>query len=385
MKKIIFIMFISLLGISTVFAENKNKVVLTGKITGISGKPGQCWINYQDSAGNYARHSFELKDQVLQTEFEVSHEQVVSVRLDKRFTKTIGIGMFLPCNASNLMFVAAPGQNVEINGDLKQDFVDIYPGGDRENDIFRKYTSAVHPLLNEMMNLSVKCQLDKSLSEAQKQEYQQKAQEYSKQIHQLCLDFIDRHVSSIGGLWLLDDMLLRKQISMEDGEQYFKKVDKKYRNTKYYTNIAMRIEGYKSAVVGQAAPDIRSTHTFDGKPFDLKEYRGKYVLIDFWGTWCESCITGMPDMKKFAEAHADKLVVLGIAQESGEKRWREYLEKSPWDWKQILSGKDEENHVLRYNVQGFPTKLLISPEGKILARSLGEEPAFYKELEQLIK
>lgn len=113
--------------------------------------------------------------------------------------------------------------------------------------------------------------------------------------------------------------------------------------------------------------------------------RGKYVLVDFWGTWCGACIAGMPEMKKFAAKHEGKLMLLGIAKESDEQRWRKYLDNSEWDWKQIISGKGEENYVLRFNVQGFPTKILIGPDGCILKRLVGEEPGFYEELEQLIK
>ncbi len=90
-------------------------------------------------------------------------------------------------------------------------------------------------------------------------------------------------------------------------------------------------------------------------------------------------------MKKFAAKHEGKLMLLGIAKESDEQRWRKYLDTSEWDWKQIVSGKGEENYVLRFNVQGFPTKILIGPDGRILKRLVGEEPGFYEELEQLIK
>lgn len=172
---------------------------------------------------------------------------------------------------------------------------------------------------------------------------------------------------------------------MEEAEYFFNRVDEEYAGLTYYRNIAARIRGAKAAAVGQPAPIINTSRTYDGKPFSLAEYRGKYVLIDFWGTWCGACISGMPDMKKFAEKHAGKLRLLGIAKESDEKRWREYLGKSEWDWKQIIVGKGEEDYILRYNVQGFPTKILVSPEGIILKRLVGEKPEFYKELEQLIK
>ena len=116
----------------------------------------------------------------------------------------------------------------------------------------------------------------------------------------------------------------------------------------------------------------------------MAEYKGKYVLIDFWGTWCGACISGMPQMKKFAEKHADKLVLLGIAKDNRET-WEEYLSKSEWNWKQIVAGEGEEDYVVRFNVQGFPTKILIGPDGKILKRTVGEDPAFYEELEHLMK
>lgn len=147
----------------------------------------------------------------------------------------------------------------------------------------------------------------------------------------------------------------------------------------------MRIAGDRASAVGQMAPEIRTSNTYDGKEFDLKNLRGKYVLIDFWGTWCGACIAGMPEMKKFAQKHADKLTLLGIAQESNRDRWKNYLDKSEWDWKQIMVGEGEEDFVLRYNVQGFPTKILVSPEGKILKRTVGEDPQFYTELEKLMR
>ena len=359
-----------------------NTVVLTGEITGTEGHG--CLI-YYDSLQNAVYPEFNLQDGQLQVEFRLSEPQVVSLAFwDDKFRRRVGPGMYLPTKSGTLQFVACPGQHLEINGTLDKDYMTIYPGGDKENDIFRQYTSTMFPVDNEMMNLELACQTDETLSEATKQEYRKIIAEKAKEIFRIKIDFLDKHVSSIGGLWLLDDMLLRSQLTLEQAEQYLQKVGKEYENILYYRNVATRIQGAKAAAEGQIAPDIRTQNTYDGKPFDLRDYRGKYVLLDFWGTWCSPCVGGLPEMKAFGAKHAGKLVLIGIAQDS-EKNWRDYLGRSSWDWKQVLTGKGEEDFVLQYNVQGFPTKILIDPNGKILKRSVGEDPKFYEEVERLMK
>lgn len=338
-----------------------------------------------DSLGHLAHASVELQDGVFSLALNLSEPQVVrGIFSDGHFWKKAGRG-FIPCNACYLLFVAQPGQKLEAKGRLTKDFVGIYPEGDEENAVFRKYTSALHPVLNDYVNLQVREAVDTTLTEQDKAEIRKQSEEYEAALQRIRMVFLEKYVSSIGGLWLLEDMLIRKQLSMEEAERLFRQVDGHYADLTYYKNVAARIQGAKQTAVGQPAPSIKTERTYDGQPFDLEAWRGKYVLVDFWGTWCGACIAGMPEMKKFAAKHEGKLMLLGIAKESDEQRWRKYLDTSEWDWKQIVSGKGEENYVLRFNVQGFPTKILIGPDGRILKRLIGEDPVFYEELEQLIK
>ena len=302
-----------------------NTVVLTGKITGTEGK-GR--LIYNDSLQNIVYPEFNLQDGQLQVEFRLSEPQVVSLSFrDDKFRKKAGPGMYLPTKSAAVQFVAHPGQHIEISGDLNQDYMNIYPGGDKENDIFRQYTSAMFPIDNEMMNLVLAYRTDKTLPEATKQEYSEIIAEKAEEIFRIKMDFLDKHVSSIGGLWLLNDMLLRGEVTPEEAEQYLQKVGKEYENILYYRNISTRIQGAKATAEGQMAPDIRTQNTYDGKLFDLKDCRGKYVLLDFWGTWCSPCVGGLPEMKAFGTKHDGKLVLVGIAQDN-EKRWRDYLDRS---------------------------------------------------------
>ena len=362
--------------------DGKREVfVLQGKLEGGGDKMA---FDY-DSLGHRAHASVELQDGEFSLALNLSEPQVVrGIFSDGHFWKKARRG-FIPCNASYLLFVAQPGQKLEAKGRLTKDFVDIYPGGDEENAVFRKYTSALHPVLNDYVNLLVRDAVDTTLTEQDKAEIRKQSEDYEAALQRIRIAFLEKHVSSVGGLWLMEDMLIRKQLSMEEAERLFRQVDGRYADLTYYKNVSTRIQGAKRTAVGQPAPSIKTERTYDGQPFDLEAWRGKYVLVDFWGTWCGACIAGMPEMKKFAAKHEGKLMLLGIAKESDEQRWRKYLDTSEWDWKQIVSGKGEENYVLRFNVQGFPPKIRIGPDGRILKRLVGEEPGFYEELEQLIK
>ena len=118
------------------------------------------------------------------------------------------------------------------------------------------------------------------------------------------------------------------------------------------------------------------------RPGTLSSLRGKYVILDFWGSWCVWCIKGMPEMKKYYQKYQGKLEILGIDCNDPEEKWKAAVKELELPWLHVYC--DESSNVLeQYGIQGFPTKLVISPEGKIVKTVIGEDPAFYTYLDQL--
>ena len=89
-------------------------------------------------------------------------------------------------------------------------------------------------------------------------------------------------------------------------------------------------------------------------------------------------------MKKFRDKHADKLQILGVAKDDVVEKVKKCIEKKGMNWPNLMVGKGEQDFVARYNVQGYPTKILLDRNGKILLRSVGEKEDFYHEVEKLI-
>ena len=134
---------------------------------------------------------------------------------------------------------------------------------------------------------------------------------------------------------------------------------------------------------GVDAPDF-TLNDLHGKPLALSSLRGKYVVLDFWGSWCAWCIKGFPEMKKAYAKYKDKMEIVGIACRDTEKRWKAAVEKHQLPWLNVLNEGDVDVSAL-YAVEGYPTKVVISPEGKILKVVVGESPEFYTYLEELFK
>ena len=122
-----------------------------------------------------------------------------------------------------------------------------------------------------------------------------------------------------------------------------------------------------------------------GNPRNLSSLRGKYVIIDFWGSWCVWCIRGFPAMKDVYAKYKDDLEILGVDCQDSEMKWRKAVEQYDLPWLQVRCPDDLMGGLAEmYGIEGFPTKAVVSPEGKLLKVVVGEDPEFYTYLDQLL-
>ncbi len=150
-----------------------------------------------------------------------------------------------------------------------------------------------------------------------------------------------------------------------------------------FTASIMKERNKANVQPGKPAPEF-CLKGIDGKEYTLASFRGKYVLLDFWGSWCYWCMKGMPDMKEYYGKYSDRIEFVGIDCGDSEETWKETVEKEGLGWTNLYNG-DGQKTVTDYAIEGFPTKILIDKEGKIVEIFVGESEELYEKLDKLFR
>jgi peroxiredoxin len=120
------------------------------------------------------------------------------------------------------------------------------------------------------------------------------------------------------------------------------------------------------------APEFHVT-TLDGDTLSLEDLKGRFVVIDFWATWCPPCVASVSELKDITRKYPrDKLVLVSISADEDETKWREFIARNGMAWTHAW---DREGALQKaYGVRGIPTYVVVDPEGIIRAQIVGLNP-----------
>lgn len=183
--------------------------------------------------------------------------------------------------------------------------------------------------------------------------------------------WVQDHPASPISAWAIHQAL--RQLDSSEREKLLNGLTDAAKNNVLARDIAHRIEADKATAIGQQAPEFTQNDP-DGNPVSLTDFRGQYVLVDFWASWCVPCREENPHVAAAYEQFKDRnFTVLGISLDNPGKKedWLAAIEKDGLPWTHVSDLQGWKNAVAKqYNVRGIPANFLIDPEGKIVAKNL---------------
>lgn len=170
-------------------------------------------------------------------------------------------------------------------------------------------------------------------------------------------------------------------------EQY-NRFSPEVRQSVYGKILAQKIKAISAIVPGAAAPSFTMRDVMSGNQVSLSDYKGRYLIIDFWGSWCGPCRRSHPHLLQIYDRYKDKgLSIVGIVADQEDDVIKSAATKDGLLWPQLnmYERRDGELEINRaYDVLAFPTKFLIDKDGKIIAKYVGDSSAIDSKLEELL-
>ncbi len=351
---------------------------LTGKLDELTDSVLVMTMLYGDARRN-PMQKYSLKNGKLDLTFTIDKPQTVILMRPGDYSHNANIPIL-------------PGEYANIEGSLNDYkvrgsyFYEQYaPVGERLNYYSAKMADARDAYETQYQELMKNEKKNAKLIASKKEAFVAFQKEQYDLMRKEMRDFISNNPRNEVSVTLLQVVEPEDMASTIDKLNYFVKngrmkpvIDAMLKQAENDINAKKAKESIKEGVM---APDF-TLNDIHGKPFKLSSMRGKWVILDFWGSWCYWCIKGMPDMKKCYEKYRGKFEIVGVDCNDTVEKWKKAVQDNDLPWLHVFN-KAADGTPEKYAIEAYPTKIIVDPQGKINKIIVGESEDFYKYLDEL--
>jgi peroxiredoxin len=265
-----------------------------------------------------------------------------------------------------LFLIVSPGEDIVIKAKSGELFKSYQVTGSVESMNLKKLNriSSKRDSLNIVLQ-TAQTNRDQALFESAFTEYEQVQAGVDGQVKA----FIDNNPTSFASLAALQS--LNPDVDFAYFQKVITNLDGKANGNEIYDLLKQQVSQLSALAPGTMAPEINLPQP-NGDMLSLSSFRGKYVLIDFWASWCGPCRRENPNVKKvYDKYHSKGFEILGVALDKTQAAWVTAIEQDQLNWKHVSDLKYWQSSVVpAYQVQAIPLTFLIDKEGKIIAKNL---------------
>jgi peroxiredoxin len=304
---------------------------------------------------------------------------VFSEKGDFKFShSTPAVDFFRISSGQNeYMVIAKNGDQIKINADLADRTLAYSVSGAMEADKLEELNKTKNQFMGKIGEIqkqfenAVSSQPDKRemIMEQMRPAYTQEVTALNKAI----LKFAQDNASSLAGFYAIN--LLSPTEYEKELVDYANTIKDNFKDNAAVQEFLGRTAKLRSVQVGQPAPQF-TINGVDGKPIKLADFKGKYVMLDFWASWCQPCRQENPNVVKAYQAYKDKnFTILGISLDKDAAAWKAAIAADHLTWSHASDLNDFESATaMLYSIDAIPSSFIVDPNGIIVAKNLrGEE------------
>ena len=278
--------------------------------------------------------------------------------------------------------------DIEIQADAKQIFTGTIESKNPEVQLYNSIRNADLEDAKENWALQQTQNKKRNLNDTiGNYDITQRLQYLKKKNQAMRIQFLNDNPATFTSLLVLQSLFLILPIS--ESESKFYALTEEQKNSNTGKALILKIESNKSTATGKPVIPFAQIG-IDGTMVDVNAYKGKVVLIDFWGSWCVPCRISHPALKELYDQYKSKgFEIIGISNEIANSNrdkkkqdiaWRKAVKEDGLSWPQILYDPAIKDIVKEYDINGYPTKFLIDQNGKFVMRILGNSERLHAEL-----